>query len=77
MAEDWKRKSVLKSWAISRTSRWKGNFLIKSSVDFYHTKFYQYVKRSNVVAYKDFWKIPDIYEFHEERQYQAYNDGAS
>lgn len=21
--------------------------------------------------------LPDIYEFHEERQYRAYNDGAS
>lgn len=32
----WNRKSVLKSWAISRTSRWKGNFLINSSVDFWY-----------------------------------------
>ena len=27
MAEDWNRKSDLKSWAISRTRRWKGSLL--------------------------------------------------
>lgn len=31
----WKRRSVLKSWAISRTRRWKGSLRIKSSVDFW------------------------------------------
>lgn len=35
-ADDWNRKSVLKSWAISRTNRWKGSFRIKSSVDFWY-----------------------------------------
>ena len=35
-AVDWNRKSVLKSWAISRTRRWKGSFRIKSSVDFWY-----------------------------------------
>ena len=30
----WKRKSVLKSWAISRTRRWKGNLRINKSVLF-------------------------------------------
>jgi hypothetical protein len=34
-AELWKRKSVLKSWAISLTKRWNGNLRIKSSVDFW------------------------------------------
>ncbi len=34
MAEDWKRRSVLNSWAISRTKRAKGILRIKSSVDF-------------------------------------------
>lgn len=29
----WRRWLTLKSWAISRTSRWKGSFLIRSSVD--------------------------------------------
>ena len=36
MADDWNLKSVLKSWAISLTNLWKGNFLIKSSVDFWN-----------------------------------------
>lgn len=35
MAALWKRRSVLKSWAISRTRRWKGSLRIKSSVDFW------------------------------------------
>ena len=34
MAADWNLKSVLKSWAISLTKRWKGSFLMSSSVDF-------------------------------------------
>ena len=33
-ADDWNRRSVLKSWAISRTRRWKGSFRMRSSVDF-------------------------------------------
>ena len=35
-AELWKRRSVLKSWAISRTNLWKGSFLIRSSVLFWY-----------------------------------------
>jgi len=35
-AELWNLKSVLKSWAISRTKRWKGSLRIKSSVDFWY-----------------------------------------
>ena len=31
-ADPWNLKSVLKSWAISLTSLWKGSFLIKKSV---------------------------------------------
>src|SRR3989338_6106270 len=38
MAEDWKRRSVLKSWAISRTRRWKGNLRIKRSVLFWNLR---------------------------------------
>ena len=38
MAEDWKRRSVLKSWAISRTSRWKGSLRMSSSVDFWYLR---------------------------------------
>lgn len=38
MAALWKRRSVLKSWAISRTRRWKGSFLIRSSVDFWYLR---------------------------------------
>lgn len=34
-AELWKRRSVLKSWAISRTSRWNGSLRMSSSVDFW------------------------------------------
>eukprot|EP00223_Ostreococcus_mediterraneus_P005934 CAMPEP_0179696502 /NCGR_PEP_ID=MMETSP0936-20121108/6901_1 /TAXON_ID=548131 ORGANISM="Ostreococcus mediterraneus, Strain clade-D-RCC2573" /NCGR_SAMPLE_ID=MMETSP0936 /ASSEMBLY_ACC=CAM_ASM_000574 /LENGTH=98 /DNA_ID=CAMNT_0021569455 /DNA_START=127 /DNA_END=420 /DNA_ORIENTATION=+ len=37
-AEDWNRKSVLKSWAISRTKRWNGSLRIKSSVDFWYLR---------------------------------------
>ena len=36
MAADWNLRSVLKSWAISLTRRWKGNFLMSSSVDFWY-----------------------------------------
>ena len=32
----WNRKSVLKSWAISRTRRWNGSLRISSSVDFWY-----------------------------------------
>ena len=35
-AEDWKRRSVLKSCAISRTSRWNGSLRISSSVLFWY-----------------------------------------
>lgn len=34
MAALWNLKSVLKSWAISLTSRWKGSLRISNSVDF-------------------------------------------
>ena len=50
-ADDWKRKSVLKSWAISRTRRWKGNFLIKSSVDFW----YRRISRRATVPGRNLW----------------------
>ena len=36
MACDWKRRSVLKSCAISRTRRWNGSLRISSSVDFWY-----------------------------------------
>ena len=35
-ADPWKRKSPLKSCAISLTNLWKGNLRIKSSVDFWY-----------------------------------------
>jgi len=35
VAELWKRRSVLKFCAISRTRRWKGSLRISSSVDFW------------------------------------------
>merc|ERR1719281_2301920 len=35
-AEDWKRRSVLKSWAISLTRRWNGSLRMRSSVDFWY-----------------------------------------
>ena len=35
-ADDWNRRSVLKSWAISRTNLWNGSFLRRSSVDFWY-----------------------------------------
>ena len=37
-AEDWNRKSVLKSWAISLTKRWNGNFRMSNSVDFWYLR---------------------------------------
>ena len=37
-ADDWKRRSVLKSCAISRTRRWKGSLRISSSVDFWYRR---------------------------------------
>ena len=36
-ADDWNRRSVLKSCAISRTNRWKGSFRMSSSVDLRYT----------------------------------------
>merc|ERR1719239_715134 len=36
IAADWNLRSVLKSWAISRTSLWNGSFLMSSSVDFWY-----------------------------------------
>ena len=38
MALDWKRRSVLKSWAISRTRRWNGSLRMSSSVDFWYLR---------------------------------------
>ena len=32
IAADWNRRSVLKSWAISLTNLWKGNFRMSSAV---------------------------------------------
>ncbi|KAL7083543.1 hypothetical protein ACP275_14G170500 [Erythranthe tilingii] len=37
-AELWKRRSVLKSCAISRTSLWNGSLRIRSSVDFWYLR---------------------------------------
>ncbi|BAS96270.1 Os06g0159700, partial [Oryza sativa Japonica Group] len=37
-AELWKRRSVLKSWAISRTRRWKGSLRMSSSVLFWYLR---------------------------------------
>ncbi|WVZ59556.1 LOW QUALITY PROTEIN: hypothetical protein U9M48_009681 [Paspalum notatum var. saurae] len=37
-ADDWNRRSVLKSCAISRTRRWKGSFRIRSSVLFWYLR---------------------------------------
>ena len=35
IAADWNRRSVLKSWAISLTSLWKGSFRMSSAVVFW------------------------------------------
>ena len=35
IAADWNRRSVLKSWAISLTNLWKGNFRMSSAVVFW------------------------------------------
>jgi len=37
-AELWKRRSVLKSWAISLTNLWKGSLRMRSSVDFWYLR---------------------------------------
>merc|ERR1712091_409286 len=37
-AEPWKRRSPLKSWAISRTRRWNGSLRMRSSVDFWYLR---------------------------------------
>merc|ERR1719486_1677760 len=37
-AELWKRRSVLKSCAISRTRRWNGSLRMSSSVDFWYLR---------------------------------------
>ena len=50
MADDWNRRSVLMSWAISLTKRWNGNFLISSSVDFW----YRLISRKATVP----WSVP-------------------
>ena len=38
MAVDWKRRSLWKSWAISRTRRWKGSFLMSNSPVFWNLR---------------------------------------
>merc|ERR1711994_459408 len=38
MAADWNLGSVLKSWAISLTRRWKGSLRMRSSVDFWYLR---------------------------------------
>ena len=48
-AEDWNRKSVLKSCAISRTRRWNGSLRINNSVDFWYLLFGA-IERSCVVS---------------------------
>ncbi|KAK9670692.1 hypothetical protein RND81_13G218600 [Saponaria officinalis] len=47
----WKRRSVLKSWAISRTSLWKGSFLMSSSVLFWYLR----ISRSATVPGRYLW----------------------
>ena len=37
-ADPWKRRSDLKSWAISRTNRWNGSLRIRRSVDFWYRR---------------------------------------
>ncbi|CAL9094961.1 unnamed protein product, partial [Musa acuminata var. zebrina] len=50
-AELWKRRSVLKSWAISRTRRWKGSFRMSSSVLFWYLR----ISRSATVPGRKRW----------------------
>ncbi|KAK8448795.1 hypothetical protein SEVIR_7G103250v4 [Setaria viridis] len=50
-AEDWNRRSVLKSCAISRTSRWNGSFRIRSSVLFWYLR----ISRSATVPGRNLW----------------------
>jgi hypothetical protein len=50
-ADPWKRKSLLKSCAISRTRRWNGNLRIKRSVDFW----YRRISRKATVPGRYLW----------------------
>ncbi|RCV33606.1 hypothetical protein SETIT_7G095400v2 [Setaria italica] len=50
-AEDWNRRSVLKSCAISRTRRWKGSLRISSSVLFWYLR----ISRSATVPGRKRW----------------------
>ncbi|RCV33728.1 hypothetical protein SETIT_7G105500v2 [Setaria italica] len=50
-ADDWKRRSVLKSCAISRTSRWKGSLRMSSSVLFWYLR----ISRSATVPGRKRW----------------------
>jgi hypothetical protein len=50
-AEPWKRRSVLNSWAISRTKRWNGSFRMRSSVDFW----YRLISRRATVPGRYLW----------------------
>ncbi|PNT76630.1 hypothetical protein BRADI_1g50821v3 [Brachypodium distachyon] len=50
-AEDWNRRSVLKSCAISLTSRWKGSLRMSSSVLFWYLR----ISRSATVPGRKRW----------------------
>lgn len=57
----WKRRSVLKSWAISLTRRWKGSFLMSSSVDFWYRRI---SRRATVPGLQKQTKVPFRPESH-------------
>ena len=55
-AELWKRRSVLKPWAISRTNLWNGSFLIKSSVLFWYLLISHAMLHSTLVTLSLFYR---------------------
>lgn len=56
----WKRRSVLKSWAISLTRRWNGSFLMSSSVDFWYLR----ISRRATVPGLQIQKKPNICQYY-------------
>ena len=50
-AELWNLRSVLKSWAISRTRRWKGSLRMRSSVDFWYLEISTLTSRNSKVVF--------------------------
>ncbi|CAN1829242.1 hypothetical protein LINPERHAP1_LOCUS32431 [Linum perenne] len=53
----WKRRSVCKTWAISRTSLWNGSFLMRSSVLFWYLR----------ISLQERWVVRFVMQFAENK----------